>query len=158
MPITGSGWEIHVQRLEEQTRGATTRTVGTYRVFHDGEPAAATIAIGEIQVPLFGTTAEPKGPGQNAGPATEANPSRILPGRYPLKTSGGPTYKTNNYRGDQVIAPAMPGVELLGTGNRTDIIIHPGKGEFLSTIGCINLCKSLPARTRISIIAAAASG
>jgi hypothetical protein len=38
----------------------------------------------------------------------------------------------------------MPGLELRKTGNRTDILIHPGKDEFLSSIGCINLCTSLP--------------
>ena len=38
----------------------------------------------------------------------------------------------------------MPGVELRKTGNRTDIIIHPGKNAFLSSIGCINPCTSLP--------------
>jgi hypothetical protein len=38
----------------------------------------------------------------------------------------------------------MPGIELRKTGNRTDIIIHPGKNAFLSSIGCINPCTSLP--------------
>jgi hypothetical protein len=88
MPITGQGWEIHIQRVKGQTRGNETRTVGTYQVFHDGKPAVAATIDG-AQVPLSGTTAESKGPGQNATPATEAKPSRILPGRYPLKTSGG---------------------------------------------------------------------
>lgn len=143
MPITGQGWEIHVARINEQTRGAKTRTVGTYKVFHDGQPAA-TVSVGGVQVPLSGTTAESKGPGQNAVPATPANPSRILPGRYPLRTSGGPTYVTNGYRGDLQIMAKMPGLELRKTGNRTDILIHPGKDEFVSSIGCINLCTSLP--------------
>lgn len=143
MPITGQGWELHVQRVKEQTRGNKTRTVGTYQVFHDGTPAAA-ITVGGVQVPLSGTTAESKGPGQNDTPATNAKPSRIRPGRYPLKTSGGPTYVTNGFRGDLQIKPQMPGVELRKTGNRADIIIHPGKNEFLSSIGCINPCTSLP--------------
>ena len=143
MPITEQGWEFHVQRVKEQTRGNKTRTVGTYRVFHDGKPAAA-ITVDGIQVPLSGTTAELKGPGQNDTPATEARPSRILAGRYPLKTSGGPNYVTNGFRGDLEIKRKMPGVELRKTGNRTDIIIHPGKNAFLSSIGCINPCTSLP--------------
>jgi len=143
MPITGQGWEVHVTRLNEQTRGNETRTVGTYKVFHDGQPAAA-ISVGGVLVPLSGTTAECKGPGQNATPATPANPSRILPGRYPLKTSGGPTYVTTGFRGDLQIAAKMPGVELRKTGNRTAILIHPGKDEFVSSIGCVNLCTSLP--------------
>ncbi|HKG84155.1 MAG TPA: hypothetical protein VKB16_13520 [Beijerinckiaceae bacterium] len=143
MPITEQGWEIHVQRLKEQARGNQTRTVGTYQVFHDGEPASA-ISVDGVAVPLFGTTAESKGPGQNDTPATVARPSRILPGRYPLKTSGGPTYVTTGFRQDLRIKPQMPGIELRRTGNRSAIIIHPGKGEFLSSIGCINPCTSLP--------------
>ena len=143
MPITEQGWEIHVQRLKEQARGNQTRTVGTYQVFHDGEPASA-ISVDGVAVPRFGTTAESKGPGQNDTPATVARPSRILPGRYPLKTSGGPTYVTTGFRQDLRIKPQMPGIELRRTGNRSAIIIHPGKGEFLSSIGCINPCTSLP--------------
>lgn len=143
MPITEQSWEIHVQRLKEQARGNQTRTVGTYQVFHDGEPASA-ISVDGVAVPLFGTTAESKGPGQNDTPATVARPSRILPGRYPLKTSGGPTYVTTGFRQDLRIKPQMPGIELRRTGNRSAIIIHPGKGEFLSSIGCINPCTSLP--------------
>lgn len=143
MPIRGVGWEIHIERKLVQTRGPRTRTVGSYRVFHDGAPAA-TIQVGAFDVALFGTTAEPKGPSQNARPATVAKPSRIARGTYRLQTSGGPDYKTSGYRpSDEILAP-MPGIELRGTGNRTDIIIHPGKNEFISTIGCINLCTSLP--------------
>jgi hypothetical protein len=142
MPITEQGWELHVQRVKEQTRGNKTRTVGTYQVFHDGKPAAA-IAVGGVQVPLSGTTAESKGPGQNDTPATNANPSRILPGRYPLKTSGGPKYVTTGFRKDLQIKAQMPGIELRKTGNRTDIIVHPGQDAFLSSIGCINPCTSL---------------
>lgn len=143
VPITRQGWEIHVQRVTEQTRGTKTRTVGRYKVFHDGKPAAA-ITVEGVQVPLSGTTAESKGPAQNTTPATGAKPSCILPDRYPLKTSGGPIYVTNGYRKDLVIEAKMPGLELRKTGNRTDILIHPGKNEFLSSIGCINLCTSLP--------------
>lgn len=143
MPITGQGWEIHVRRLSEQRRGSRRRTVGAYQVFHDGR-AAAPVPVGGVSVPLSGTTAESPGPGQNDHPATEAAPSRILPGRYPLKTSGGPTHVTTGFRSDLQIRSRMPGVELRKTGNRTDILIHPGKNEFLSSTGCINLCTSLP--------------
>lgn len=143
MPITGQGWEVHVRRLREQARGGESRTVGAYQVFHDGQ-AAVPISVGGVLVPLSGTTAECPGPGQNNHPATEENPSRIVAGRYPLKTSGGPTYVTTGFRGDLRIRAKMPGVELRKTGNRTDILIHPGKGEFLSSIGCINLCTALP--------------
>ena len=38
---------------------------------------------------------------------------------------------------------ADSGIELLQTGARSEILIHPGIG-FLSSIGCINLCTSLP--------------
>jgi len=143
MPIAGKGWEILVTRRMVQTRGAATRTVGTYQVHHDGRPAP-DILVGGVAVPLSGTTAEPRGPGQNKRPATRHSPSRILPGRYPMRTSGGPLYVTNGYRADLQIRQAMPGLELGGTGRRTDILIHPGKNEFISSIGCINPCTRLP--------------
>lgn len=145
MPIGGNGWELHVRRLLEQSgSGGKKRTVGAYQVFHNGVAAANTVTVDGVAVPLSGTTAESPGPSQNAHPATPANPTRILAATYSLKTSGGPEYKTNGYRQDLQIAPAMPGIELLGTGGRTDIIIHPGKDRFLSSIGCINLCTRLP--------------
>ena len=142
MPITGQGWEIHVQRVKEQTRGNRTRTVGTYQVFHDGEPAAA-IASGRPGA-AFRHHRRIEGARPERHTRDQANPSRILPGRYPLKTSGGPTYVTTGFRRDLQIEPQMPGIELRKTGNRTDIFIHPGKNEFLSSIGCINPCTSLP--------------
>ena len=143
MPIRGQGWEIHIQRVSEQKRGVAIRTVGTYQVFHNGQPAGA-ITVGGVSVPLSGTTAESRGPSQNVHPATAQNPSRILPGEYPLKTSGGPTYVTHGFRNDLKIKATMPGLELRKTGGRSSILIHPGKNEFLSSIGCINLCTSLP--------------
>lgn len=143
MPIARQGWELHIQRVREHMRGGKTRTVGAYRVFHDGAPAGARIVDG-VAVAMFGTTAESKGPGQNDVPATDANPSRILAGRYPLKTSGGPRYVTTGYRTDVVIDQPMPGIELRKTGNRSAILIHPGKNAFLSSIGCINPCTDLP--------------
>ena len=36
-----------------------------------------------------------------------------------------------------------PGLELRGCAPRTEILIHPGRG-FLSSVGCINPCTSLP--------------
>lgn len=36
-----------------------------------------------------------------------------------------------------------PGIELKDTDERSEILIHPGK-DFLRSIGCINLCTSLP--------------
>src|SRR4051812_18289627 len=143
MPITGKGWELHVRRLLEQSGGGRKRTVGAYQVFHDGVAAVPTIEVDGIDVPLSGTTAESPGPSQNDHPATKAKPSRIVAKIYRLQTSGGPEYKTAGYRGDLRIEPAMPGIELTGTGKRSAIIIHPGKDAFLSSIGCIILCTRL---------------
>jgi len=144
MPVNGQGWELHVNRVEEQTNGGRTRTVGTYRVFHNGTPADHTITVEGVEVPLSGTTAESSGPSQNDVPATRARPSRIVAKTYRLATSGGPEYVTRGYRTDQRIGAPMPGIELLDTGNRFAILIHPGKNAFLSSIGCINLCTRLP--------------
>lgn len=141
--MDGSGWEIHIRRRTVQSRDGDIRTVGTYQVFHDGRPAS-NFRLGGRDVPLAGTTAEPKGPGQNARPATRRNPSRIKEGTYPLATQLGRDYVTFDYNADPdtVIFP-LPGIELLGTGSRTEILIHPGKNNFISSVGCINLCTHL---------------
>ena len=144
LPVTGQGWEIHIKREATQTRAGRTRTVGHYQVYHDGEPQVS-FRLGDRDVPLSGTTAEQKGPGQNETPATSANPTRIREGTYPLGTQGGQHYVTFNYRPEpDLVAYPLPGIELGKTGNRTEILIHPGKNEFISSIGCINLCTSLP--------------
>ena len=36
-----------------------------------------------------------------------------------------------------------PGFELKDTGERTEILVHPGH-DFLASVGCINPCTSLP--------------
>jgi hypothetical protein len=141
--ILGRGWELHVRRVTEQERDEARRTVGTYQVHHDGQPAYDIMIEGEV-VPLFGATAESPGPGQNEMPATPDNPTRIREGRYPLRTAGGTMYKTVGYRDDLEKLPAMPGIGLGETGNRFAILIHPGKDVFLSSYGCINLCRVLP--------------
>jgi hypothetical protein len=130
MPITGSGWEILIKRSSVQRRGSRARTVGTYQVFHNGAPT-----------PLKGMTAESRGPGDNKVPR---NGKRVEPGSYPLATQAGSKYVTHNYRdGDNPRVKPKPGIELLKTGKRAEILIHPGIG-FLASIGCINLCTSLP--------------
>jgi murein DD-endopeptidase MepM/ murein hydrolase activator NlpD len=146
MPITGKGWEILISRTATQRRSSDgkVRTVGTYQVFHDGAEATGTIAVDGRDVPLFGTTAESPGPSQTDKRADEGFPTRILAKSYEMQTSGGPHYVTSGFRPDLEIKPAMPGVQLRDTGRRTDILIHPGKNEFLSSVGCINPCTALP--------------
>jgi hypothetical protein len=133
MPIKGEGWEFHVVRKSVQKRASDgkKRTIGTYAVFHDGKPVPG----------LSGTTAESRGPGDNQVPG---NGKRIEPGRYPLATQAGTKFVTHNFTGNlnQAALP-RPGVELLKTGARSEILIHPGMG-FLASVGCINLAKSLP--------------
>ena len=132
MPITGTGWEILIQRKSTQKRASDgkVRTVGTYQVFHDGVATA-----------LSGQTAESRGPGANA-PA--GNGRRIEAGRYPLFTQDGGKYVAFGYvETDSTGAKPKPGIELKDTGQRAEILIHPGQG-FLASIGCINLCKNLP--------------
>ncbi len=135
-------WEIRIERKLEQTHGKK-RTVGTYQVFHDGQKATGTVRVDGQEVPLFGTTAEAGGPSQNAKTAEEGFPTRVVAKTYPMQTSGGPTYVTHGYRQDETIAEKMPGLELTNTGRRSAILIHPGKDEFRSSIGCINLCTHL---------------
>lgn len=131
MPITGNGWEILIQRKTTQARSSDgkVRTVGSYQVFNDG-----------VAVPsLAGTTAESRGPGSN-----HAKGRRIAAGVYPFATQDGGKYATIDYNPNaNQSALRRPGIELRNTGDRSEILIHPGIG-FLASIGCINLCKILP--------------
>lgn len=138
MPIKGEGWEMHVVRQREQQRasGRTRhRTVGKYQVFHDG--------VAQTERDLHGTVAESRGPGANQHPAGRGK--RIEPGRYPLATQDGGRYATFDFVDSEspFANGRKPGFELLSTGARTEILVHPGH-EFLSSIGCINPCTSLP--------------
>ena len=136
MPITKTGWELHIVREREQRRASDgrRRTVGKYQVYHDGVAQTAPM--------LRGTTAESKGPGANA-PA--GNGRRIEAGRYSLWTHDPGNYSTCEYKQSESIgASPKPGIELRDTGQRSEILIHPGKEAFLSSVGCINPCTSLP--------------
>ncbi len=131
MPITGTDWEMHIVRKSEQKSGARCRTVGAYKVFHDGVAVAG----------LSGAVAETRGPGDNSTPR---NKRRIEAGRYPLSTQLGPRYVTIGFTASlNRAAVPSPGLELNKTGRRTKILIHPGRG-FLSSVGCINPATSLP--------------
>lgn len=124
-------WVIRITRQTVQKRPSDgkPRTVGVYQVFHDGQPVPG----------LSGQTAESKGPSSNSTKGV-----RIKPGRYPLATQNGGKYATIGYTSNaNHTALRKPGIELLNTGARSEILIHPGIG-FLASIGCINLCKSLP--------------
>lgn len=133
MNITGNGWEFFIQRHTVQSRNGRRRTVGSYQIFHNGEPQEGHS--------MSGMVAESRGRGANT---PEDNGRRIEEGRYPLFTQDGSHYKTIGYIiSDDFDETPKPGLELKGTGDRTEILIHPGHG-FLASIGCINLCKSLP--------------
>lgn len=135
MPITGDGWEMHIVRTAEQHRPSEdrTRTVGNYRIFHDG--------VAQAGPAMSGMVAETVGPGRNV-PVN--NGLRIEAGRYPLATWGGDDYVTHGYSpSDDPAAGPKPGLELRDTGERTEILLHPGH-DFLASIGCINPCTSLP--------------
>lgn len=129
--ISGIGWEILIERQSTQQRASDgkVRTVGRYQVYNDGVAIAG----------LSGTTAESRGPSSNS-----TKEVRILPGTYPLATQDGKKYATIGYSPSaNQAALRRPGVELLKTGSRSEILIHPGIG-FLASVGCINLCKILP--------------
>lgn len=127
-------WELRIRRLLEQSNGRRTRTVGEYAVYRDGVRVDDRL--------LGGTTAEARGPSSNRRSAKDKQ--RIAAGTYPLAKSDGPQYVTDGYLPDERIADGMPGLQLNDTGARSDILIHPGKNAFLSSVGCINLCTELP--------------
>lgn len=134
MPITNSGWEMLIVRKSEQRRPSDgkRRTVGTYQVFHDG--------VAQTGAGMKGTVAETRGPGANA---PENNGRRVEPGTYPISTQDGEHYVTIGYKESEAPSAApKPGIELNKTGERTEILFHPGQG-FLASVGCINPCTSL---------------
>jgi hypothetical protein len=59
MPISNTGWKLHIIRDAEQRRPSDgrRRTVGRYQVYHDG--------VAQTGAGLSGMTAEAKGPGAN---------------------------------------------------------------------------------------------
>jgi len=134
MPISGEGWELLVVRETEQLRaGGRRRTVGKYQVYHDG--------VAQTGPGLSGTTAESKGPGANE---PEDNGKRVEAGRYPVWTHPPGRYATWGYSpSESQAAEPKPAFELMETGERTEILLHPGH-DFLASIGCINPCTSLP--------------
>lgn len=144
MPITGTGWEIHVQRLGLHKLGAQTRTYGEYQVFLNGQPVAA----------LAGNVCESPGPSENDHPASVADPRRVLQGRYPLSTQFGAHFVTIGFTASD--QHPMPGVLLTHTGNRSGVLIHPAHPPldslFLSSIGCLNLTKPLQPSDRMDFM------
>ena len=132
MPIKGHGFELHIERqsLQHRINGAEQRerTIGTYQVYVDGKP----------RHDLYGFMAEQKGPSDSTPAGNDSN-SRIAPGYFELWTQFGTKYRTNGYvHGNQPIGTRpRPGIELIGTGSRTEILIHPAIG-FLSSEGCIH--------------------
>ena len=135
MPITGKGWEFHVDRKSEQKRASDgkRRTVGKYQVYHDG--------VAQGGAGLSGTIAETRGPGANR---PTGNGRRVEAGSYPLFTQDGEHYVTIGYvDSNSTGASPKPGLLLEETDERIGILIHPGRG-FLSSIGCFNPCTSLP--------------
>jgi hypothetical protein len=135
LPIENNGWEFHIVRKSEQRRSSDgkRRTVGKYQIYHNG--------VKQTGAGLSGTIAETRGPGANK-PA--GNYRRIEQGRYPLFTQDGAKYVTIGYKdSESASARPKPGIELKNTGQRAEILIHPGQG-FLASIGCINPCASLP--------------
>jgi len=140
MDIEGEGWEMLIKRQREQRRESDgkRRTVGTYQVFHNGRK--------QTGADMSGTVAESRGPGANK-PAE--NGKRIEEGRYPLFTQAGTKYVSIGYKeSTSSTAKPKPGFELKSTGQRSEILIHPGQG-FLASVGCINPCTSLPSASTL---------
>lgn len=137
MPILGNGWEVHFVREGVQTRNAgisRIRTIGHYQIFHNGAPQAGT--------DMAGMFAEQKGTGDNNQSGVD-NKRRVEAGRYPMATQDGIKYTTFNFADsiDRNRKP-KPGIELLNTRVRTEILIHPS-AFWLSSVGCINLCTDI---------------
>jgi hypothetical protein len=122
-----SGWVLSVRRVRTELRTGEgfARTVGAYAVLHDGV----------VQDTLMGTTVERQGPGDN-GPTGVREHRCIAAGTYPLASHASAKYVTTGYQTDG--NHPRPALELLDTGDRTAILVHPAD-RYGSTIGCINL-------------------
>src|SRR4051794_26693792 len=106
MPISGTGWEIHLMRDSVQIRASDgkRRTVGRYQIFHDG--------VAQAGPDMSGAFAGTRGPGDNSA---AGNNRRIEQGRYTLLTQGGTKYKTFGYSASASSgAIPKPGIELTG--------------------------------------------
>lgn len=133
MPITGQGWELHVERLGLHKSQGRTRTYGKYQVYIDGVK----------QADLSGFVCESPGPGDNR---VADNGKRVEAKSYPLSTQFG-RYRSIGYLGEESPAGTdpMPGLALPAsyTGNRIGILIHPAHPPkaklWLSSTGCLNL-------------------
>jgi hypothetical protein len=121
-------------RKVEQARASDgkRRTVGTYQVFHNG--------VKQTGVDLAGTVAEARGPGANQPAGINR---RLEEGRYPLLTQAGSRFVTIGFNESHSFgATPRPALELKETGQRREILIHPGRG-FLSALGSLNPCTAL---------------
>ncbi len=132
MPISGNGWELHVNRLGLHTCDSNKRTYSVYQAYFNGEAVAG----------LSGHICECIGPGDMVSESGK----RILQGRYALRTHFG-KYRTIGYSSDMQVAAQdpMPAILLEGTSPRTGILIHPGYPPklYLSSTGCLNPTKPL---------------
>lgn len=115
-------------RTERNAQGRS-RTVGYYHAFFNGQKLPD----------LEGMTLESRGPGDNSSPRG----TRIEARTYPLFTHEGANYETIGYSANaDTSAGPRPAIEIGDTGNRMNILIHPGQG-FLTAIGTINLSRPL---------------
>ena len=129
MPITGQGWELHLERLGLHRRGALLRTYGRYAVYVDGAPNGLT-----------GFMAETVGPGDNS---MAENGRRIEAGRYRLTTHYRSFVSAGYSHSETIVAdPPMPAIRLLDTNQRTGILIHPvhlpKPKLYVASVGCLN--------------------
>jgi hypothetical protein len=135
MQISGVGWEFHIIReaVQRQASDGRRRTIGKYQVYRDG--------VAQTGASMSGVRAEAKGPGANV---PKDNGKRIEQGRYLLWTHAPGGYATLNYSGSaDPRAEPKRCLEVGDAAERYDILIHPGH-DFLASVGCINLCASLP--------------
>lgn len=129
-------WEIRFSREEVQHKGDRARTYGSYAVYSNG------IAVDGLE----GFVCESPGPSDN-GDSGIRHHRRIEAGTYDLSTHFG-NYVSTGFPSEPVHADGkMPGFQLLDTGKRTNILIHPGHPPtlYLSSIGCLNLTGAIGA-------------
>lgn len=143
--IPSIGFCFYLRRLREE-RGmqrAYSRTIGKYSCFWNG-----------IEIPyLLGLTVERGGPSDNTKAVGDKNNLRICPGTYPLAAHSGPKYRTIGYKQSLNFSDMpRPGILLKETGERTEILIHPGQ-DYVWSAGCINLASRLVnAESRINYV------
>jgi len=135
MPIPEVGYCISIKRELTERRESKnfSRTIGEYQCYWNGAPLPS----------LNGQIVERQGPGNNTKAIGDAQDLRIAAGTYGLAIHYGKKYRTTGYsESTEYSEIPRPGLLLLGTQERTYILLHPAQ-DYVASVGCLNTASGL---------------